>query len=80
MTAFCGLTDGPEVSDDEVTVGERSDEVGDGEDAIVDPPMVDLVLFCNRQVVSCKGASGFTTNENDAAVQSTSSRHQPKHS
>lgn len=61
-------------------------ELDDGEDEDgIDDNMEDAddafaVSFCRRQVVSCIGASGFTTKEKEAEVQSDSSRHQPRHS
>ena len=58
------------------------DEDDDEEDNIDDEGDEDAfaVSFWRRQVVSCIGASGLTTKEKDAAEQSPSSRHQPKHS
>lgn len=49
------------------------DNIDDGDEAFA-------VSFCRRQVVSCIGANGFTTKEKEAEVQSTSSRHHPRHS
>lgn len=64
-------------------MGEGGDEDDDEEDIIDDDEGDEdafAVSFWRRHVVSCMGASGLTTKEKDAAEQSTSSRHQPRHS
>lgn len=62
-------------------LGEGGDDEEDEEDNMdEDDEDAFAVSFWRRQVVSCIGAKGLTTKEKDAAEQSTSSRHQPRHS